>query len=62
MHINVSRKAVAEASKKLSNRGRWGGDDRIGTLNHVLPEDIARAAALISRSVSLVKGQCKLMT
>ena len=47
MHINVSRKAVAEASKKLSNRGRWGGDDRIGTLNHVLPEDIARAAALI---------------
>ena len=47
MNISVSRRAVAEASEKLSNRGRWGGDDRIGTLNHVMPEDIVRAAALI---------------
>jgi len=47
MNINVGRKAVAEASEKLSNHGRWGGDDRLGTLNHVLPEDIVRAAALI---------------
>jgi kynurenine formamidase len=47
MNINVGRKAVTEASEKLSNWGRWGKDDRIGTLNHVMPEDIVRAAALI---------------
>jgi Putative cyclase len=43
----VGRKAVTEASEKLRNWGRWGKDDRIGTLNHVMPEDIVRAAALI---------------
>jgi kynurenine formamidase len=47
MNINVGRKAVTEASEKLNNWGRWGRDDRIGTLNHVMPEDIVRAAALI---------------
>ena len=43
MNINVGRKA----SEKLRNWGRWGKDDQIGTLNHVMPEDIVRAAALI---------------
>ena len=33
--------------KKLSNCGRWGKDDQIGTLNHVTPEDIVKAASLI---------------
>ena len=33
--------------KKLSNWGRWGNDDQIGTLNHVTPEDIVKAASLI---------------
>ena len=47
MNITVGRKAIAEASEKLRNWGRWGADDQIGTLNHVLPEDIARAAQLI---------------
>jgi hypothetical protein len=28
----------------LSNWGRWGGDDRLGTLNYVTP-DVTRAAA-----------------
>ncbi len=37
MNIKVGREAVAEASKKLSNWGRWGKDDHIGTLNHVKP-------------------------
>ena len=35
MDIKVGRKAIEEASKKLSNWGRWGKDDQIGTLNHV---------------------------
>jgi hypothetical protein len=47
MDIKVGREAVAEASKKLSNWGRWGKDDHIGTLNHVRPEDIVNAASLI---------------
>ena len=37
MNIKVGRKAIEEASKKLSNWGRWGKDDHIGTLNHVTP-------------------------
>ena len=47
MDIKVGRKAIEEASKKLSNWGRWGKDDHIGTLNHVTPENIADAAQLI---------------
>ena len=47
MDIKVGRKAIEEASKKLSNWGRWGKDDHIGTLNHVTPENIADAAKLI---------------
>ena len=47
MNIKVGKEAIAEASKKLSNWGRWGKDDQIGTLNHVSPEDIVKAASLI---------------
>ena len=47
MGIVVSKKAIEEASKKLSNWGRWGKDDQIGTLNHVTSEDIVKAASLI---------------
>jgi kynurenine formamidase len=47
MNIDVGRKAIAEATEKLKNWGRWGKDDQIGTLNHVTPQDIVRAAGLI---------------
>src|SRR5437588_669491 len=47
MDIKVDRKAIAEASQKLRNWGRWGKDDQIGTLNHVTPQDIVKAAKLI---------------
>src|SRR5215468_9174065 len=47
MNITVGRQAIAEASEKLKNWGRWGDDDQIGTLNHVRPEDIVKAATLI---------------
>ena len=33
--------------EKLKNWGRWGKDDQVGTLNHVTPEDIVKAASLI---------------
>ncbi len=45
--MDVNRQAIDEASKKLSNWGRWGNDDQIGTLNHVTPEDIVKAASLV---------------
>jgi len=56
MDIKVGRKAIEEASKKLSNWGRWGKDDQIGTLNHVTPEDIVRAASLIRTGKAFALG------
>ena len=47
MNIKAGKEAIAEASRKLSNWGRWGKDDQIGTLNHVTPQDIVNAAGLI---------------
>ena len=47
MNIKVGKQAIAEATKKLKNWGRWGKEDQIGTLNHVTPEDIVKAASLI---------------
>jgi kynurenine formamidase len=47
MKITVGRKAIADATEKLKNWGRWGKDDQVGTLNHIMPEDIVRAAGLI---------------
>ena len=54
--INVSRKAVYEAADRLSNWGRWGGDDQIGTLNYVKPEDIVSAASLVRRGKIFALG------
>ena len=45
----VKRDAIYDAAKKLSNWGRWGEDDQIGTLNNVSPADIVAAAALIRK-------------
>ena len=56
MHITVGRQAIAEASQKLRNWGRWGADDQIGTLNHVKPEDIVAAAALIRTGKTFALG------
>jgi kynurenine formamidase len=41
--------AVAEAAARCSNWGRWGPDDRVGTLNLVTAEDRAAAARLVRR-------------
>jgi kynurenine formamidase len=37
----------------LSNWGRWGGDDELGTLNHLTPERRRRAAALVVDGTSI---------
>lgn len=49
MDIKVGLAAIEEAHKKLSNWGRWGADDQIGTLNHVTPDAIAEAAKLVRK-------------
>src|SRR6476620_12501367 len=49
MDIKVGRAAIAEASKKLSNWGRWGKDDQIGTLNHVAAAQVYNAAKLVKK-------------
>jgi kynurenine formamidase len=41
--------AVAQAAARCSNWGRWGADDRVGTLNLVSATDRAAAARLIQR-------------
>jgi kynurenine formamidase len=42
-------------SRRVSNTGRWGLDDEIGTLNYVEPSHMVRAARLVraGRSISL---------
>jgi kynurenine formamidase len=40
---------VRALAARCSNWGRWGADDELGTLNHVRPEDVVAAAALVRR-------------
>lgn len=56
MDIKVGRKAIDEASKTLSNWGRWGEDDQVGTLNHVTPEDVIGAGQLIRKGRAFALG------
>src|SRR5436305_1669702 len=56
MTITVNAAAIKEASDKLSNWGRWGKDDQIGTLNHVTPQDIVSAGKLIKQGKVFALG------
>jgi hypothetical protein len=38
---------VRRLAERCSNWGRWGADDQLGTLNHIRPEDVVAAAALV---------------
>ena len=40
---------VRAVAPRVSNWGRWGEDDERGTLNHITPEAVARAAACVRR-------------
>src|ERR1700733_12204938 len=46
MPAPVNREAIYAAARELSNWGRWGADDQIGTLNNVTPQDLVAAAGL----------------
>jgi kynurenine formamidase len=47
--MTFDRKAIYDAAKQVSNWGRWGDDDQIGTLNNIEPQDIIDAAKLIRK-------------
>ena len=50
-----SPEELAALTERLSNWGRWGDDDVLGTLNHITPEVRTAAASLVrdGRTVSL---------
>ncbi|HMK80799.1 MAG TPA: cyclase family protein [Xanthobacteraceae bacterium] len=56
MTITVNAAAIREASAKLSNWGKWGKDDQIGTLNYVTPQDIVAAGKLIKQGKVFALG------
>ncbi|MFF2100584.1 cyclase family protein [Streptomyces sp. NPDC058202] len=49
--------AIAEAAKTFSNWGRWGDDDRLGTLNFLDEGKRRQGAALVRRGVSFSLAQ-----
>ncbi|AZM51298.1 cyclase [Streptomyces sp. WAC 01529] len=49
--------AIAEAAKACSNWGRWGEDDRLGTLNFLDAAKRREGAALVRRGVSFSLSQ-----
>ena len=56
MDIKVGKDAIYRAAKELSNWGRWGPDDQLGTLNFVTPEDVVNASSLIKRGAVFALG------
>jgi len=52
---HISAKEFDQLFKKVCNWGRWGPDDKRGTLNYITPAHVRTAAALVrsGRSVSL---------
>ena len=51
--MKFNREKIYETAKELSNWGRWGDDDQIGTLNNIEPSDIVAAAGLIKKGQHL---------
>ncbi|WP_411108925.1 cyclase family protein [Streptomyces sp. c-19] len=49
--------AIAQAAKACSNWGRWGGDDRLGTVNFLDEAKRREGAALVRRGVSFSLSQ-----
>ena len=54
--MTFGRDRIYKAAEELSNHGRWGDDDQIGTLNNVEPDDIVAAAGLIRKGKVFALG------
>jgi kynurenine formamidase len=53
MERRCTDEEVASFVEKLSNWGRWGDDDEVGTLNLITPGKVAAAASLVTDGVSV---------
>src|SRR5688572_784990 len=49
----VSAETVRRWERELSNQGRWGANDQLGTLNLITPENRVRAAGLVREGISV---------
>src|SRR5262245_42581848 len=49
----VTRADVDAMMKSLSNWGRWGAQDELGTLNLITPEKRKQAAALVRDGITV---------
>jgi kynurenine formamidase len=49
-------KRLEAIARRVSNWGRWGPDDERGTLNHVTPDVVRRAAACVKRGAVFSLG------
>jgi kynurenine formamidase len=54
--IKAGKRAIYEAAEALSNWGRWGPDDQIGTLNFITPEDVVAASRLVRKGKVFALG------
>ena len=55
-HRKLTMKDIRAAAKRLSNWGRWGKNDEIGTLNLVSAQNIIEAAQLVRRGKVMSLG------
>ncbi|MEQ1857464.1 MAG: cyclase family protein [Longimicrobiales bacterium] len=49
----VTAATIQQWQRELSNQGRWGANDELGTLNLITPEHRVRAARLVTQGVSV---------
>ena len=52
----LTRADIAAMAERVSNWGRWGPDDELGTLNFVGPEELKLAAAMVRKGKSISLG------
>jgi kynurenine formamidase len=56
MDRGVTKERIEQAFSELSNWGRWGADDQVGTLNNVMPVHIVAAAGLVRQGKVFALG------
>lgn len=52
----LTKAEVLKTAEELSNWGKWGPDDQIGTLNYITPEDVVAATKLVKRGKVFAMG------
>ena len=51
--LTLQRSDIEAMAKRVSNWGRWGPDDELGTLNFIGPDELKAAAALVRKGKSI---------